>query len=124
MDRGRNLPLADPMMRRLLLPFAIAALCGAPATAEAADANLIAAAKKEGTVVWYTTQIVDQFARPAAMAFEKLYPGVRVSLSRTNATTLRCRSWCTTRRGQCRRASSQASAALPLSAQGAVRSRG
>ena len=57
------------------------------APAQAEDAALIAAAKREGSVVWYTTQIVDQFARPAAAAFEKLYPGIRVVLSRTNATT-------------------------------------
>ena len=62
-----------------------AALSAAPALA--ADPALIAAAKKEGTVVWYTTQIVDQFARPAAQAFEKRYPGMKVVLSRTNATT-------------------------------------
>jgi ABC-type Fe3+ transport system substrate-binding protein len=62
-----------------------AALFAAPAAA--ADASLIAAAKREGTVVWYTTQIADQFARPAAAAFEKQYPGMKVVLSRTNATT-------------------------------------
>ncbi len=55
--------------------------------AHAADPALIAAAKKEGSVIWYTTQIVDQFARPAAARFEKLYPGMKVTLSRTNATT-------------------------------------
>jgi iron(III) transport system substrate-binding protein len=62
-------------------------LSAATGAALAADAALIAAAKKEGQVVWYTTQIVDQFARPAAQAFEKLYPGIRVTLSRANATT-------------------------------------
>src|SRR5262252_9880578 len=69
-------------------PIAAAACLSLGATgAHAADAALIAAAKKEGTVVWYTTQIVDQVARPAAQAFEKLYPGMHVTLSRTNATT-------------------------------------
>ncbi len=69
--------------------FAGIAVLSASATASAwaADPALIAAAKKEGTVVWYTTQIVDQFARPAAQAFERQYPGMRVVLSRTNATT-------------------------------------
>jgi len=72
-------------MRRVGAAIALfAALIAAPAMA--ADAALIAAAKKEGTVVWYTTQIADQFARPAAQAFEKQYPGMRVVLSRTNAT--------------------------------------
>jgi ABC-type Fe3+ transport system substrate-binding protein len=81
MAAGRKLAL---VMRRLPIVLFLLALSG-PAQAE--DSALIAAAKREGTVVWYTTQIVDQFARPAAAAFEKLYPGIRVSLSRTNATT-------------------------------------
>jgi len=72
-------------MRRVVASVLGATLFAAPALA--ADAALIAAAKKEGTVVWYTTQIIDQFARPAAQAFEKLYPGMRVVVSRTNATT-------------------------------------
>jgi hypothetical protein len=36
----------------------------------AADAGLIAAAKKEGRVVWYTTLIVNQAVRPLAKACE------------------------------------------------------
>ena len=70
------------------LPLLTAAFLVASAVcARAADPALVAAAKKEGAIVWYTTQIVDQFARPAAAAFEKRYPGIKVSLSRTNATT-------------------------------------
>src|SRR5258705_195726 len=69
------------------LPLTLCFLCGFTVAAQAADPALVAAAKKEGSVVWYTTQIVDQFARPAAAAFERLYPGIKVSLSRTNATT-------------------------------------
>jgi iron(III) transport system substrate-binding protein len=76
---------------RFALWFACAAtavsLSSVTGAAQAADAALIAAAKKEGQVVWYTTQIVDQVARPAAQAFEKLYPGIRVTLSRANSTT-------------------------------------
>jgi ABC-type Fe3+ transport system substrate-binding protein len=58
--------------------------------ARAADATLIAAAKKEGQVTWYTTQIVNQFARPAAEAFQKKY-GIKVSYVRADskAVTLR-----------------------------------
>src|SRR5258708_298433 len=69
------------------LPLTTAACCCFALSAHAADPALIAAAKKEGTVGWYTTQIVDQFARPAAATFEKMYPGIKVRLSRTNATT-------------------------------------
>lgn len=55
----------------------------APA-AWAADAALIAAAKKEGQVVWYTTLIVNQAVRPLQEAFEKKYPGVRLQYSRSD----------------------------------------
>ena len=72
-------------MRPLTLTTAV--FCCFALSAQAADLALIAAAKKEGTVVWYTTQIVDQIARPAAAMFEKIYPGIKVRLSRTNATT-------------------------------------
>jgi ABC-type Fe3+ transport system substrate-binding protein len=59
------------------------ALAPAPA-ARAADAALIAAAKKEGQVVWYTTLIVNQAIRPLQEAFEKKYPGVKLQYSRAD----------------------------------------
>src|SRR5215218_8824105 len=46
-----------------------------------ADEALIAAAKKEGELTWYTTQIINQFGRPAAEAFQKKY-GIRVNAVR------------------------------------------
>jgi iron(III) transport system substrate-binding protein len=52
--------------------------------AAAADQTLIDAAKKEGSVTWYTTQIIDQFVAPAAAAFEKKY-GIRVNYVRANS---------------------------------------
>src|SRR5712691_8518842 len=61
-----------------------AALAGDPAFA--ADAALIAAAKKEGEVVWYSTQIISQLVRPVTAAFEKKYPGIKVRSTRANAT--------------------------------------
>ena len=66
----------------------LAALAGAPA--RAADQAMIDAAKKEGQVVWYTTQIIDQFARPAAAAFEKRY-GIKVSYVRANSNEVALR---------------------------------
>ena len=51
---------------------------------------MIDAAKKEGQVVWYTTQIIDQFARPAAAAFEKRY-GIKVSYVRANSNEVALR---------------------------------
>jgi ABC-type Fe3+ transport system substrate-binding protein len=46
--------------------------------ARAADAALIAAAKREGVANWYTAQVLNQIARPVADAFEKKY-GVKVN---------------------------------------------
>src|SRR5438270_9926987 len=56
----------------------------------AADADLVAAAKQEGEVVWYTTQIVNQFSRPAAEAFQRRY-GVRVNYVRGDSVELAAR---------------------------------
>jgi iron(III) transport system substrate-binding protein len=50
--------------------------------AHAVDAALIEAAKKEGEVTWYTTQIISQLVRPVAAAFEKKY-GIKVRASRS-----------------------------------------
>ena len=65
--------------------LAIVALlrCG---PAHAIDAALIEAAKREGEVVWYSTQIINQLVRPIAAAFEKKYPGIKVRYTRANAT--------------------------------------
>jgi iron(III) transport system substrate-binding protein len=65
--------------------LAILALATAP-QAEAADAAMIKAAKKEGQAVWYTTLIVSQMVRPAVAAFEKKY-GVKVKYARANSST-------------------------------------
>ncbi len=65
---------------RLASVAGVTALSFASASAFAADQALIDAAKKEGTVVWYTPLIVAQTARPFANAFEKKYPGIKVEL--------------------------------------------
>jgi iron(III) transport system substrate-binding protein len=75
-----------PMARRSwTLALALAASFAGGA-AQAADAALIEAAKKEGEVVWYSTQIVSQLVRPVSAAFEKKYPGIKVRATRANAT--------------------------------------
>jgi iron(III) transport system substrate-binding protein len=56
----------------------------------AADADLVAAAKREGEVVWYTTQIVNQFSRPAAEAFQRKY-NIRVNYVRGDSVELAAR---------------------------------
>ena len=56
----------------------------------AADQALIDAAKKEGRLAWYTALVIDQFALPAAAAFEKKY-GVKVEPIRTTSTEITLR---------------------------------
>ena len=72
-------------VHRLIAPYLLAAL-GAVATtaANAADAALIEAAKKERQVVWYTTLIVNQAIRPLKEAFEKKYPGMDLQYVRAD----------------------------------------
>ena len=65
-------------------------MLAASSPAQAFDQALIDAAKKEGRVVWYTTQIVNQFARPAAEAFEKKY-GIRVDYIRADSNEVALR---------------------------------
>src|SRR5262245_4694515 len=72
--------------RNLSLATALACLLAAsPATA--ADQTLIDAAKREGQVTWYTTQIINQFGRPAAEAFQRKY-GIRVNTVRGDSVEL------------------------------------
>jgi iron(III) transport system substrate-binding protein len=70
------------------LAAALSCLHAAPASA--ADQALIDAAKKEGRVTWYTSLIVDQFARPAAAAFEKKY-GIEVEYTRADVSDIALR---------------------------------
>ncbi len=56
----------------------------------AADAALIAAAKKEGRVTWYSTNLINTIVRPISEAFEKKY-GVKVDYIRANAVELSLR---------------------------------
>jgi ABC-type Fe3+ transport system substrate-binding protein len=55
-------------------------------SARAADIDpaLIEAAKKEGSVVWYSGMIVNQIVRPMVDAFETRYPGIKVQASRAS----------------------------------------
>ena len=66
---------------RAMLAAALCLCLAAPAVAQ--DAALVEAAKKEGRVTWYTTQIINQLARPAAEAFEKKY-GIKVDYTRAD----------------------------------------
>jgi ABC-type Fe3+ transport system substrate-binding protein len=46
------------------------------------DQALIEAARKEGSLVWYSTLIINQIVRPMVAAFEAKYPGIKVDYSR------------------------------------------
>ncbi|MGE5538489.1 MAG: ABC transporter substrate-binding protein [Gemmatimonas sp.] len=71
--------------RLLRLAFAAMIITIVAAPADAADSSLVAAAKKEGEVVWYTTLIIDMAVRPVSAAFEKQY-GIKVRYTRANST--------------------------------------
>jgi ABC-type Fe3+ transport system substrate-binding protein len=71
-----------------ILCVAAVAASLAAGRAYAIDAATVAAAKREGEVTWYSTQIINQLVRPVAAAFEKKYPGIRVRYIRANATEI------------------------------------
>ncbi len=56
--------------------------------ARAADVDpaLVAAAQKEGEVVWYSTLIINQIVRPMVEAFQAKYPGIQVRYSRATSS--------------------------------------
>lgn len=72
---------------RVLRSMVAACVILAAGSARAADPGLIEAAKKEGEVIWYTTQIISQLVRPVSAAFEKKY-GIKVRSTRANSTEL------------------------------------
>src|SRR5262245_23871501 len=69
--------------RRLVRNLAVACAVFFCTTAQAADISpeLIAKAKQEGQVVYYTDLIIDQIVRPMATAFEAKY-GIKVVYTR------------------------------------------
>jgi iron(III) transport system substrate-binding protein len=72
------------MLGSLLTPvWASAARAQAPAPLEP-DSKMIEAAKKEGTVVWYTSTDVS-VAEQMAKAFEAKYPGIDCKVERSGA---------------------------------------
>jgi iron(III) transport system substrate-binding protein len=81
-------------MHRIFRHLGTAALLGAfclsaralPASAQ--DQALIAAAQKEGQVVWYTALIANQVVNPLISAFNKKYPGINVLAQRQDSGEL------------------------------------
>ncbi len=78
MDRG--------FQSAVRLAICVGAL-GWAGAARGADDALIAAAKAEKQVVWYTTQAVADLVEPLVKGFETRY-GIKVAYSRINATEL------------------------------------
>lgn len=64
--------------RRAAVVLALVATFARPAAAASPD--LVAAAEREGEVVWYTSFVQNQVARPMAEAFQKAYPKIRVTV--------------------------------------------
>ena len=69
-----------------ILPVAIM-LNAAIALSQAANPDLIAQAKKEGRIVWYTTVSIPESKQFADM-FEKQYPFIKVDLLRSGSGAL------------------------------------
>lgn len=61
------------MLYKAILFAASLACCMSPFAAFAQDASLVEAAKKEGSVTWYTTLVVDQVVQPIVQGFEQKY---------------------------------------------------
>jgi iron(III) transport system substrate-binding protein len=80
----------------LALLFATAARAAEP------DPALVEAGRKEGSVVWYSTLIVNQIVRPMVDAFERKYPGIKVQYSRATSsdTAIKIRNEARARRVQ------------------------
>ena len=76
---------SDTMAFRAKTFALVVAIATVNGPAHAIDAGVVEAAKREGEVVWYSTQIVNQLVRPLAAAFEKKYPGIKVRYTRANA---------------------------------------
>src|SRR5580765_1660859 len=75
--------LRDALAALALIGFAGPALAAAPAPA-AITPDLVAAATKEGTVVWYTS-IELLTAEKLAKTFETAFPGIKVQVERNGA---------------------------------------
>lgn len=71
-------------MKSLLRICAVLLILSGSARAASIDPAMIDAARKEGTVVWYSGMIINQIVRPLVDAFEAKYPGIKVQYSRAS----------------------------------------
>ena len=70
--------------RSFVAGAALVTVLGRGGRAEAQDARVVEAAKKEGKVVWYTSLVLPSAERVAKL-FEAAYPGVKVEVHRTGS---------------------------------------
>ena len=79
-------------LRRTLLLGGLAAMLGQPGQSNAAmsdyEKTLYEAAKKDGEVTWYTSQILGETAQRMVTAFNALYPSVKVNLLRASGQVM------------------------------------
>src|SRR4029078_11761011 len=75
------------MRRFLAAVFPLLLLCHAPLAAQVAPPEVIAQAKKEGRVAWYTTVAIPE-AKQLIDMFEKQYPFIKVDLLRSGPGAL------------------------------------
>ena len=71
--------MTSSIARQFMIGVAAAALLATAAPAAEVSPELIAKAKQEGQLTYYTDLIVDQIVRPLATAFEAKY-GIKVAL--------------------------------------------
>src|SRR5215467_10102125 len=82
-DEGRPMS-AIAIARNLIIGASITLATATSLPAAEVSPDLIAKAKQEGQVVYYTDLIVDQIVRPMVNAFEAKYP-IKVSFSRADS---------------------------------------
>jgi len=75
------------MRRFLAAVFPLLLLCHAPLAAQVAPPEVIAQAKKEGRVTWYTTVSIPE-SKQLIDIFEKQYPFIKVDLLRSGSGAL------------------------------------
>ena len=79
----------QPPYRSILVGVVSAlAVAVASSPARSDEAELYAAAKKEGQVNWYTGLIQNQVVRPVVAGFEKKYPGIKINVTGGRQTEL------------------------------------
>jgi iron(III) transport system substrate-binding protein len=75
------------MRRFLAVVFPLLLLCHAPLAAQVGTPELIAQAKKEGRVTWYTTVSIPE-SKQLIDIFEKQYPFIKIDLLRSGSGAL------------------------------------